>query len=509
MRINLPVTNREYDYEGGRFIITKTDTKGRITYANSVFVEMSGFSAEELLGTSHNIVRHPDMPPAAFEDLWTTLKKGLPWRGIVKNRRKDGDHYWVEANVNPIWENGQMVGYVSLRTKPTREQIDAAEDLYRRMREGRAGNIAIRQGRLVRKGFLGWVGALGRMNQRRRLALAFMVAMLGVAGVGGQLLWQQIQTGTPAALGTGALMALTLLASLWSYRFASSELLGSIERAARVCQSVAGGNVHFSRVEDYHDETARLTYAIHTMSGNIASVMTDIQEAMDILTQASDQVAATAQSLSQASSEQAANVEETSAAVEQMTASISLSSDNAKEAGAMAGKASTEAVSGEEAVTRTMVAMKQIADKVSVIDDIAYQTNLLALNAAIEAARAGAHGRGFAVVAAEVRKLAEQSQAAAQEIDQIAISSVDQAAQAERLLKGMLPTIRGTSALMKEIATAAVDQSAGTEQINKAMGYLNQTTQHNAAASEELAATAESMDVQARRLDQLLKFFSA
>ena len=122
----MPVTHREYDYADGQFIVTKTDLKGRITYANPTFVEISGFTAEELIGASHNIVRHPDMPPVAFADLWKTIKAGKPWRGLVMNRRKNGDHYWVEANVNPLWENGQMVGYVSLRTKPTRAQITAA-----------------------------------------------------------------------------------------------------------------------------------------------------------------------------------------------------------------------------------------------------------------------------------------------------------------------------------------------------------------------------------------------
>ena len=152
MRINMPVTHREYDYADGQFIVTKTDLKGRITYVNPTFAEISGFTVEELMGASHNVVRHPDMPPMAFADLWRTIKRGKPWRGLVMNRRKNGDHYWVEANVNPLWDNGQMIGYVSLRTKPTRAQITAAEALYRRLREGSAGGIALHEGSVERGG---------------------------------------------------------------------------------------------------------------------------------------------------------------------------------------------------------------------------------------------------------------------------------------------------------------------------------------------------------------------
>jgi aerotaxis receptor len=509
VRTNLPVTNREYEYEGGRFIITKTDLKGRITYANSAFIDISGFTADELIGVSHNLVRHPDMPPAAFEDLWNTVKKGRPWRGLVKNRRKNGDHYWVEANVNPIWENDRIVGYVSLRTKPSRAQVEGAEALYRRMREGQAKGIALDQGRIVRTGLVGWISGLARMNLRNRLSLGCFFAMLGVAGLGGELVSQSIQTGSDGTVWYAALAAATLALMGWSHWFVSRRILGRMRQAVRACHSISGGNVGFTRIDGYHDEVSRLMHSIHTMSGNIASVINNIQDAMEVMTQASDQVAATAQALSHASSEQAAGVEETSASVEEMTASITLTSTNAKEADARAEQAAKEATTGGRAVNETVAAMRQIAEKVRIVDDIAYQTNLLALNAAIEAARAGESGRGFSVVATEVRKLAERSQMSAKEIEQLASSSVQLAGRAERMLDDMLPSIKQTSELVQEIALASADQSCGADQINMAMAQLNQTTQQNAAASEELAATAESMGSQARELDQLLRFFSA
>ena len=188
-------------------------------------------------------------------------------------------------------------------------------------------------------------------------------------------------------------------------------------------------------------------------------------------------------------------------------ASISQNTENAKVTDGMAAKAAKEAAEGGEAVNSTVVAMKQIADKIGIIDDIAYQTNLLALNAAIVAARAGEHGKGFAVVAAEVRKLAERSQVAAQEIGELAGSSVKMAEKAGKLLDEMVPSIKKTSDLVQEIAAASQEQTAGVGQINGAMGQLNQATQQNASASEELAATAEEMGGQAGQLQDLMSFF--
>src|SRR4030066_2243975 len=158
MRTNLPVTNIERSLKEGEFIVSKTNLKGQITYANRPFLEISGFSEEELIGAPHNIVRHPDMPPAAFNDLWKTLQSGKPWRGMVKNRCKNGDYYWVDASANPIWEDGRIAGYMSLRAKPSRGQIDEAERIYRLFREGRASGLTVKEGRVVRTGLRGGSG---------------------------------------------------------------------------------------------------------------------------------------------------------------------------------------------------------------------------------------------------------------------------------------------------------------------------------------------------------------
>jgi methyl-accepting chemotaxis protein len=254
----------------------------------------------------------------------------------------------------------------------------------------------------------------------------------------------------------------------------------------------------FGKVKDSANSTAE----------NLSRVMGDVRAAADALTGAANQVSATAQALSQAASEQAASVEETTESIDVMSTSISQNSDNAKVTDGMATKTSKEAVDGGSAVAQTVVAMKQIAAKIGIVDDIAYQTNLLALNAAIEAARAGEHGKGFAVVAAEVRKLAERSQLAAKEIGELAGNSVHTAERAGRLLDAIVPSIQKTSELVQEIAAASAEQSESVVQIGGAMGQLSKATQQNASASEELAATSEELSGQAEQLQQSIAFFN-
>ena len=285
-------------------------------------------------------------------------------------------------------------------------------------------------------------------------------------------------------------------------------VIAPINEVKRVMVALSGGDLTQKITDDYAGDFQVLQNAVNDSMDKLAEIIEQVRGAADALTNAAGQVSATAQSLSQSSSEQAASVEETSASIEQMSASINQNSENAKITDAMASKSSSEAGEGGEAVKSTVEAMKNIAGKIGIIDDIAYQTNLLALNAAIEAARAGEHGKGFAVVAAEVRKLAERSQVAAQEIGQLASGSVSLAERAGKLLDEMVPSINKTSDLVQEIASASQEQTAGVGQINNAMGQLNKATQQNASASEELAATAEELGGQAGQLQELMEFFS-
>ncbi|MBS4050147.1 MAG: PAS domain-containing protein [Methylomonas sp.] len=280
-----------------------------------------------------------------------------------------------------------------------------------------------------------------------------------------------------------------------------------VNEAVEVLTLVEQGDLTRTVNGDYKGQLGDFKDTVNNTISKLSQTISEVVSAADQLGNASEQISATSQSLSQASSEQAASVEETSASIEEMAASINQNAENAKITDGMAGKASKEATEGGIAVKQTVEAMKSIAGKIGIIDDIAYQTNMLALNAAIEAARAGDHGKGFAVVAAEVRKLAERSQVAAQEIGELAENSVKTAESAGKLLDEIVPSIAKTSDLVQEIAAASQEQSTGVSQINTAMNQMNQITQQNASASEELAATAEEMTSQTEQLQTLMSFF--
>lgn len=277
---------------------------------------------------------------------------------------------------------------------------------------------------------------------------------------------------------------------------------------ARVLAAMSNGDLTQKVEAEYAGTFGRLKNDVNATASKLANIIRNVRISADALGMASDQISATAQSLAQSSSVQAAGVDKTSSAIEQMSASVAQNTDNAKITDGMASKAADTAVKSGDAVTQSIEAMRKIAGKISIIDDIAYQTNMLALNAAIEAARAGEHGKGFAVVASEVRKLAERSQTAAKEINELAVGSVGISDTAGQLLSDMIPTIRSTSDLVQEITAASQEQKQGIAEINSAMNQLNQATQQNASASEELAATAEEMSGQAEQLQELMDFFT-
>ena len=303
-------------------------------------------------------------------------------------------------------------------------------------------------------------------------------------------------------ISVGAIVVLIIIATV-----IARGITGPLQTAVRAANQIANGDLDTEIEINSRDETGQVLTALATMVQRLGRVIGEVLDGSSAVTSAAGQVSSAATSLSQGTSEQAASVEETTASLEEMNASISSNADNSRQTERIATENSKRAEESGRAVTETVEAMKSIAQKVSIIEEIAYQTNLLALNAAIEAARAGEHGKGFAVVATEVRKLAERSQTAAKEIGELAISSVKVAEHTGSLLSDLLPQIQQTAGLVQEVAAASNEQASGVEQINTALGQMDQVTQRNASAAEEMASTSEELSAQAQSLEELVSFF--
>jgi methyl-accepting chemotaxis protein len=309
------------------------------------------------------------------------------------------------------------------------------------------------------------------------------------------------------ALVTLAVGLIAVLAGIFA-TFVTRSITRPLARMLESAERIGRGDLSASLEDSGGDELGSLQDAMREMTGRLAQVIGEVRGGADALVSASTQVSSTAQTLSRGTGEQASGVEESSSSLEEMAASITQNAESSRQTETMAKKGASSAAESGKLVVETVQAMRQIAEKISIIEEIAYQTNLLALNAAIEAARAGDHGKGFAVVAAEVRKLAERSQRAAKEIGALATSSVEVANRSGKLIVDLVPMIQRTAELVQEVAAASAEQSAGVGQVSKAMATVDHVTQQNASAAEELSSTAEEMASQAESLRQLVSFFS-
>ncbi len=532
MRKNIPVTNNPVDYAAAKRFVSTTDLRGRITYANEDLVTISGFSREELLGHAHSIVRHPDMPEAAFADMWDTIKTGKPWMGIVKNRCKNGDHYWVDAFVTPVFENDEVKGYQSVRVKPSAEHIQSAEKLYKKVNRGKQGVIAT----LLEK---------CSFNLQGKITLAAISSVMLLA-----LIFELLQWLAPAVTAHVAL-GVAVLAALLSQYCMAGLIARPWQKAASAAAELLDNEIAREVYTGRQDELGYLQSVIHMQKLKLETVVWRINDAAEQLRGSVEASLGTVVQTRENMEAQNREIEQVATAMNEMTATVAEIAKNTSCTATATQHADEEVIHGKDQIADTISHINELAqlvenavDKINslaqdsrhigsiveTITDIAEQTNLLALNAAIEAARAGEQGRGFAVVADEVRTLASRTQDATKEIQgmisqlqgsaekavdviyqgqESAVHGVEEANNAGEVFNSMTKAVNTITSMTTQIATAAEEQSAVSEEINRNIISISNLSESTVEGSKLINNASMAIDEETIRLGNIVKQFGS
>lgn len=523
MRKNMPVTGNPIDLPLNANILSTTNTQSHITYVNPDFIKISGFAEHELLKQPHNIVRHPDMPAAAFEHMWSTLKRGRSWMGLVKNRCKNGDHYWVSAYVTPIQKNGQVVEYQSVRTKPDVAHVKAAEALYGKLRSNNKLSLT-----------------RARVGIQTRLCLVIMAAISAALA---------ILTPLTKIAAFDALLAI-FISVLFSYAGIVLALI-PLRKLARDAEKIADNPLSQLLYTGRTDEIGQIDFALRMRQAETGAVIGRIGDSSRRLSEFAEKLLDELDTSNHLTGQQQAETEQIAAAVNQMVASIQEVARGAQSAAAAAEQADQETSSGQRLVAHTSDSISELECEISratdvihqlethsnkiskvldVIRGIAEQTNLLALNAAIEAARAGEQGRGFAVVADEVRNLAARTQQSTADIQGMITvlqdaarsavvvmersseqtqSSVSHAQNAAGALAGIGRRVNEITDMNLQIAGAVEEQSVVSESINRSIVNIQEASEKSVSSGQSNRTSAHEVSQLTSALHELAEQFWA